>query len=290
MNHNEKIVRSLKFVVDKYLDDKVKDSKLKVSVSKISEIAKKSVVISHIVNFNSMDFLKQCFCLFLVYEGESITNAVDKVFNKEILRKLSFESADDIRTEKVCESCDEGKVDCWDCSGDGDISCGTCDGERSYTCDDCEGDGEFEDGESCNTCDGTGEISCEDCEGDGRVECHSCYGDGTWDCADCDGEGTTEFEPDEFQVEVELNTFLVLNNRFDDFMVKYDEYDDNDELKIDFSNEIMKKIEKESDSIMPYSKSFYDEDIDEWNDQSELIATYIGELKIKNKLLSYSRV
>ena len=66
-------------------------------------------------------------------------------------------------------------------------------------------------------------------------------------------------------------------------------YDD-EELKMDFSREIMKKIEKESDSIMPSPKNFYDEDIDEWNDQSELIATYIGELKIKNKLLNYSRV
>jgi len=83
---------------------------------------------------------------------------------------------------------------------------------------------------------------------------------------------------------------LVLNNRFDDFINKYDDYDDDEELKIDFSREIMKKIEKESDSIMHYSKNFYDEDIDEWNDQSELIATYTSELKIKNKLLSYSKI
>ncbi|NDB80078.1 hypothetical protein EB155_09460 [archaeon] len=290
MNHNEKIVRSLKFVVDKYLDSKVKDPKLKVSVSKIFDIAKKSVVMSHMVDFISNDFLKQCFSLFLVYEGDSIDNAVDKVFNKKILKKITFESAEEIKTEEECDRCSEGSVECWDCDGDGDVSCAECDGEKTITCHQCDGEGE-EDGETCDSCDGTGEIACEECDSTGRIECTGCYGEGTWDCTYCEGEGTKEIDSDEFPVEVELSTFIVLSDRFDSFMEKYDDdYDDNHQLKIDFSKEIMKKLEKDSDSIMSLGKSYYDDDIDEWNDQSESIATYIHELEIRHKLVSYSLV
>lgn len=308
MNHNEKIVRSLKFVVDKYLDDKVKDSKLSISASKIKDVTSSHSIISRIVNIHSMEYLNQVLALFLVYEGETISSAVDIVFNKGGVSKLFFETADDLITTEDCEYCGGGgEIYCENCGGDGEFQCDFCDGLGYDDCSHCEGIGSEEcvecvgsgvdaDDEPCHQCDGEGNVKCYECEGestltcgecngDTTLECQDCYGNGQIDCADCDSVGYQDLEPNEYQIEVETNGFLVLSSRFSDFISRIYDIDDEDEANKEFSKEIMDMLSNNSESILPLSRSTDNEDVDMWSDEE---VNSLSEIEVKHKLLSYS--
>lgn len=74
-----------------------------------------------------------------------------------------------VHDDDYCEYCDDGSVECYECSGRGDFTCQNCDGESEIQISETEA-------APCGECD-DGYISCEYCDG-GYTECVDCEGGG----------------------------------------------------------------------------------------------------------------
>lgn len=112
---------------------------------------------------------------------------------------------------EVC-SCNNGKVECFECRGSGELICTNCNGYGYLLCPNCKGiknllyecrfcaghgDTGFRYNEFtrqyerilCWNCGGYGKVYCSICDGNGVLSCRKCRGKGRFKCDICDGKG-----------------------------------------------------------------------------------------------------
>lgn len=88
---------------------------------------------------------------------------------------------------KVCDLCDDGRIECSTCGGTGEVEC-----------EECGGTGDVDDA-TCETCSGDGDVTCEDCSGNGSEICGNCNGSGEEECDVCYGDGNVETANQEYE-------------------------------------------------------------------------------------------
>lgn len=121
-------------------------------------------------------------------KNDVIVREIERLKNSEFKAtaiKVEFEAQLGRQDERddECSWCDEGEVECSECSGAGNRYCHNCDGSGTVEVDELE--------QECDVCEGQGEYECEDCEGSGLYTCGEC--DGNWEGGSGDDFGSTNY-------------------------------------------------------------------------------------------------